>query len=124
MVGTASLVLRSETEGVCPNTDAALDAHRAGWQSNWRTGTVMRDAVNAVPRRVYGLRWRGAEYGQMYEIRDKWLQSGGGALLMDYTPIGEVDADKVVVSFVPGTLQMTQRGLDLFDISVDIEERL
>jgi len=120
----ASILLRSETAGICPNTDATLNAKRAGWQSSWRTGTVMRDAVNAIPRRVYGLRWKDTDQGEVYRMREAWMDSGGGALLMDYTPIGELDANSVEVSFVPESFTYIQRAKGLYDMAADVEERI
>ena len=120
----AILLRNAAGVGVCPSEETN-GRRRPGVVSDARTGSVLRRALNERPVRYLELRWTDAAEGERHLLRQAWRASGGGVLLVDYTPTGETnDTNKVTGCFVPGSYRETQTGRNKFLLGVDLEERL
>lgn len=115
------IVLRSEAEGVCPDTDHSEIARRGASQSPAEMGPVLRRQTYDVEVRKYELRWEEATEPERWQLLQVFYASQATLSLL-YTPIGETDANAVTCYFVPGTLSITQNGPNAFQMAVDIEE--
>ncbi len=93
-------------------------------QSDPESGSIIRRQLNERSIRTYHLRWTDAAYGELFMLQQVLRLSGGGVFLVDYTPISEVDANKVEGTFVPDSFASTQIGLDMYEVEIDLEERL
>lgn len=120
--------LRTENSGVRPQFQYAEELRRPAIRSSFTPASVRTRAIFAPAgaggdtQRVYKLRWTEAYEGERYKLRKAWADTRGGALAMDYTPVGYTDSAKVSVTFVPKSLSITQTGLDTFDMAVDVME--
>lgn len=118
----ADVVLRSQSAGVCPDTEEARISLREVVRSDPEMGSVMTRAVRDVPIRSFKLRWSSASESERYLLEKAFDDAKGFVKAMDYTPVGDVDANKVEVHFLPGTVQVTQTAPDLYEMVADVEE--
>lgn len=118
----ATLTLRTETSGVRPTFEYIEERQRRAVQSPEKEPQRRHRQINERAVRIFKLRWRETDYGQVDAMRGLFADSLGGVLAMDYTPIRDVDANAVEVCFVEGTLEIEQVAPAVWNMEADVEE--
>jgi hypothetical protein len=119
-----TLLLRSETEGICPDSEEGFDRLRENVRSSPEMGSVVARQVRARALRTGTLQWSNADESERYKLLKAYDDARGSVIPMLYTPVGDVDVDAIPVQFVRGSLRTTQTALNSYEMSVDIEEVL
>jgi len=128
-----TITLRSENSGLRPEFDHVTTATRRQVRGNdsaraIRFRSIAPCSIATVPTsepfdvRRWRLVWSGAQYGQWRQLRDFWDETLGGVIPMTYTPVGDIDANAVQVTFVPDSFQWERNHLTTYTMAVEIEE--
>jgi hypothetical protein len=77
--------------------------------------------VNERELRRFPCRWPETNGGQKALLELAWRDSRGGVLPMNYTPIGDIDANAIEVQFAaPPTF--VQRSVNTFELGCELVE--
>ena len=118
----AAYTLRTETTGVRPDFDYEVTSKRRALVGDRRDPLIQRRQVNARAVRQFRLVWSGAYEAQKVLLNEAWDETQGGALPMNYTPVGDVDANAIEVRFVEDSLVIQRVGPIAYEMSVLVEE--
>jgi len=115
-----TLNLRTETSGIRPMFEHAIASQRKALQTS---GSFrQRREKNERERRSFRLVWRSGREGQKYLLKKAWEDSLGGALTMNYTMLGDVDANAIEVCFVEDSLTIRRSGPVTWDMEAEVQE--
>lgn len=117
----AAYTLRNEASFLRPEFEHARGRIRRSVRGLSRlTGAFLRREIEEADRKSFRLVWRDADEGQRKLLLEAW-ETTRGALPMNYTPLGDVDANAVEVWFRSAP-QVVRVGLDAWSMTADLEE--
>ena len=117
---TTTINLRTESSGIRPMFEHAIASRRKAIQS---PGSFrQRREKNERERRAFRLVWQDGREGQKYLLKQAWEDSLGGALTMNYTMLGDVDANAIEVSFISDSLIIARTGPVTWNMEVEVQE--
>lgn len=117
----ADIILRDgNAGGIRPQFEHEITPERRNVRTPQGAGAVFSRQINERALRTWSLRWSVAPYGQAFILGDKWEQSRGGALPMDF--LIEDGSETVEVVFIPDSFEITQTSATTFRLRADIEE--
>lgn len=119
----ADLVLRTETTGIRPAFEYAEQLVRRSQRDPATSGAVHRAVSEPIQRRVFELEWPDADYGEHALLETAWANSENGVRLFDYTPVDDVDANKVEVAFASRP-SIVPTGFETYRMAARLEEVL
>ncbi len=117
----AVLTLRTETSGICPSSSHGDDSIRRRVSSDVDQGAFLGREISEREEQQFSLRWTDGTANERHLLLDAWDRTFSGIFTMTYTPIGDIDANALEVSFVPDSLSIVQNRLHLFTMSVKLE---
>lgn len=119
----ATLTLRTETGPLRPQFDSAdVSQRRAHKSEDEGYLTPRAREVNARELRRFPLRWKAGSDGQRLLLLKALDDSRGGVLAMNYTPLGEVDANALEVQLASDTLRIKRVGFNAYDMELELVE--
>ena len=124
-----TITLRTETTGVRPEFEHPERSYRRAIVGSFgpqatRFRSVAPCTQGSVPTAVpfdvrsWRLEWHDAQYGQWRQLDDLWSATFGGVLPMTYTPVGELDAAAVQVTFIADSFEWERTGFLTYSMSV------
>ncbi len=117
---TATITLRTQSSGVRPQFEHAVASLRSALQTTGAFRQVREK--NERELRSFRLEWPSATEGQKHLLEEAWSDSYGGVLPMNYTMLGDVDANAIEVRFVESTLRIERVGVRTWSMDVEVRE--
>lgn len=119
----ATLTLRTQSTGARPQFGTVEIRRRDGVRNSaeefWR---VRAREINERAHRAWELVWDEATPGERVRVERLFDDSLGGVYAMNFTPLGDSDANALEVIFVEDTLQMDPAGPLHWRIRAVVEE--
>lgn len=120
----ATLTFRSESTGARPHYESADGRAWRALQTPEEEPQRRHRATGQRALRRITLRWDGTEYeDQVSHVLNLWTLSKGGVRQMEYTPVRDVDANKINVVFVDGSLRIEHASPVTYNMTVELEEQ-
>lgn len=120
---TSTITLRTEVTGARPQFGTReVRLRDAALSSAEEFGAVRAREINARPTRRWELSWDEATDGQRRHVEQCFDDSLGGVLTMNFTPLGDVDANAVEVLFVEDTFEAEPVGPFTWRMRATVEE--
>lgn len=120
----SATVLRTQTKGIRPQFEYEVDTQRRAVQTPPGSTQWRGRQINERALRRYRLVWDDTNEGQRRLLELAFEAAFGSILPMDYTPLEDVDANKIQVRFVEDTLEVVRKSVTRYSIRVEIEEVL
>lgn len=117
----ATLTFRTETKGLRPRSDIGTVHGRRALQSEPDSLSPRAREVNERELRRFACRWPETNAGQKALLEIAWRESRGGVLPMNYTPIGDVDANAIEIQIV-SVPKIVQTGLAVYSLECELVE--
>lgn len=119
----ATLTMRTETTGARPQFGTVEIRRRDGVRNAPEEfGRVRARQLNERANRAWELVWDEATPGERIRIERLFDDSLGGVFAMNFTPLGDVDANSIEIIFVEDTLRMDPAGTRHWRIRALVEE--
>ena len=118
----ATLTLRTESTGIRPGFEHSLNRRRRAVQTPVEALSPRSRQINENKLDRYRLEWKDADEGQRFLLKSAFADAAGRSLSMNYTPLGDIDANAIEVRFVEDTLSIRGAPGLSYAMSVEIEE--
>ena len=118
----ATLTLRTQTTGIRPQFDHEVGSRRRATQTTKGSPIWRGRQINERALKTFGLEWPNTGAGQKAQLLKAWNDAHGNVAAMNYTPIGDVDANAIEVRFVDGTLETEQLNAKRWRLRAEIEQ--
>jgi len=118
----AALTLSTETGPLRPQFDSSVETKRRAFSSEEGALSPRVGEVNERSLRRFALRWSKGSAGQRTLLLAALRDSRGGVLPMNYTPIGDVDANALEVQIAKDSLRIRRVGLAEYDMDLELVE--
>lgn len=119
----AGLTIRTEAVGLRPEFDHVRAVKRRAVQTDQDAASPRMRTINERALRRATLSWKTATDGQRYEVRRLFAAASGCVLPLNYTPVGDVDANAFEVQIVPNSLRMKRSNArNSHEIEFEVEE--
>ncbi len=120
----STLILRSQARGVRPDFEVGSERVRDALQTPPESSVWRGRQVNETPIDRVELVWESANEGQKRLLERIWKDAGGPFRAMAYTPLGDIDANAVDVTFVDDTLEIERLSAKAWRMRCQVERAL
>lgn len=118
----AALTLRTQTTGLRPEFEHVVTRRRRSVQTEREALSPRGRQINEHSLDRFRLEWKEADAGQRFLLVNAFKDAHGRAMPMNYTPLGDIDANAIEVRFVEDSLSIKGSGPLSFAMTVEIEE--
>lgn len=119
---SATLTLRTETAGIRPQFEVRSQHGRRALQTPEESMVSRARQVNQRPLRRIDFSWDVTNGGQRQLLERAW-SSAADVIAMNYTPLGDVDANAIEVRFLEAPT-IEQTSAKAWRMSASVEEVL